>query len=51
MVINLIVPELIEQYVACIEIALPITCTFWVCNLVLSTILTAAFGGKMFFKG
>lgn len=46
----MIVPELIEIYVDCMGIALPVAFTFFICNLVVNTILTAAFGGRLTFK-
>lgn len=46
----MIVPELVEIYVDCMEIALPIVFTFFICNLVVSTILSAAFGGRLTFR-
>lgn len=46
----MIIPELVDIYVDCIEIAMPIAFTFFICNLVVHTILTAAFGGRLTFR-
>lgn len=43
--------DLISVYVDCIATALPITCVFFVGNLITTTILTAAFKGYLTFKG
>lgn len=43
--------DLISVYIDCIVVALPITCVFFVGNLITSTILTAAFKGYLTFKG
>lgn len=41
--------DLVGLYVDCINAALPITLVFFFGNLIVSTILTAAFGGKFTF--
>ena len=42
--------EIIALYVDCIKIALPFTITFYICNLLVSTFLRTAFGGKLTFR-
>ncbi len=42
--------EIIVLYVDCIKIALPFTITFYICNLLVSTFLRTAFGGKLTFR-
>lgn len=42
--------EIIALYVQCIQTALPFTVIFWISDLVVSTILRAAFGGKLVFR-
>lgn len=44
-----VVNDLIDVYANCIGQALPVTMVFFVGNLITSTILTAAFGGKFTF--
>lgn len=41
------VKEIIALYVQCIQVALPFTFIFWACDLLVSTILRAAFGGRL----
>lgn len=41
--------ELVDVYANCIGQALPVTMVFFIGNLITSTILTAAFGGKFTF--
>lgn len=46
----MVVSEIVELYVECIEIALPFTITFYLCDFLVTTFLRAAFGGKLSFK-
>ena len=41
--------DIVKLYVECIEIALPFTIAFWVCDFIVCTFLRAAFGGKLTF--
>ena len=41
---------IVALYVECIEIALPFTITFYLCDFLVTTFLRAAFGGKLTFK-
>lgn len=42
--------EIIALYVDVIEVALPFTIIFWVCDFLVQTFLRAAFGGKLTFR-
>ena len=42
--------EIIALYVDCIKIALPFTIVFYMCNMIVSTFLRTAFGGKLTFR-
>lgn len=44
------VNEIIALYVECIEIALPFTICFYICDFLVTTFLRVAFGGKLNFK-
>lgn len=39
----------IDVYVEIVKVALPVAIVFRFCNLITNTILTAAFGGKLWF--
>lgn len=41
---------IVQLYVECINIALPFTITFWICETLVTTVLRAAFGGRLSFK-
>lgn len=43
--------DIVALYVDCLNAALPIALTIWAANLLVSTILRAAFGGKLEFRG
>ena len=45
------VAEIIALYVDCIRVALPFTLVFWICDFIVGTILRAAFGGRLTFRG
>lgn len=42
--------EIVALYVEIIQVALPFTIVFWMCDFVVCTILKAAFGGRFDFK-
>lgn len=42
---------IIQLFADCIREALPFTVLFWMGDMIVSTILRAAFGGKLVFKG
>lgn len=44
------VADIIALYVDCIQIALPFTICFYLCDFVVTTFLRVAFGGKLTFK-
>lgn len=44
------VSEIIALYVECIQIALPFTICFYICDFLVTTFLRVAFGGKLSFK-
>lgn len=44
------ISEIVMLYVECIKEALPFTFIFWACEMITSTILRTAFGGKLSFK-
>lgn len=44
------ISDIISLYVECIMIALPVTICFYMCDLIVTTFLRAAFGGKLTFK-
>lgn len=44
------VNEIIALYVECIQIALPFTICFYICDFLVTTFLRVAFGGKLTFK-
>lgn len=43
------ITDIVTLYTSCLETALPVTMVFFFGNLITSTILTAAFGGKFTF--
>lgn len=45
------IADIVSLYVECINIALPFAVIFWLGDFVVSTILRAAFGGKLTFRG
>ena len=44
------IADIVALYVDCIRIALPFTIVFYLAEIVTSTILRTAFGGKLTFK-
>lgn len=44
------VNEIVALYVECIQIALPVTLVFYLGDFITTTILRAAFGGRLSFK-
>ena len=42
--------EIILLYADCIRVALPFTVLFWMGEMITSTILRAAFGGKLVYR-
>lgn len=44
------VNEIVALYVECIQIALPFTIIFYLCDFIVTTFLRVAFGGKLTFK-
>ncbi len=44
------ISEIVALYVEVIQIALPFTITFYICEFVVTTFLRAAFGGRLTFK-
>lgn len=44
------VSDIIALYVDCIQIALPFTICFYLCDFIVTTFLRTAFGGKLSFK-
>lgn len=44
------IADIVVLYVEIIREALPITVVFWFGNMIVSTFLSAAFGGKLSFK-
>lgn len=42
--------EIVALYVDLIQVALPFTIVFWMCDFVVCTLLKAAFGGRFDFK-
>lgn len=45
------ISDIVGLYVECLNYALPVAIVFWVCDLLVSTILRTAFGGKLTFRG
>lgn len=45
------IADIVALFAECMRLALPFTVIFWFCELVVSTVLRAAFGGKLSFKG
>lgn len=43
------ISDIVALYVQCIQIALPVTIVFWMCDFIVCTFLRAAFGGKLTF--
>lgn len=43
-------PDIVSLYVDCITAVLPFVVTWFFCDLITSTILRAALGGKLTFK-
>jgi len=44
------ISAIVSLYVECIRIALPFTIVFYISDFLVTTILRAAFGGKLTFK-
>ncbi|MCI5563797.1 MAG: hypothetical protein MR393_11815 [Intestinimonas massiliensis] len=44
------IADIIELYVEVIQIALPFTICFYICDFIVTTFLRTAFGGKLTFK-
>lgn len=42
--------DIVALYVECIQIALPFTIAFYLCDFIVTTFLRVAFGGKLTFK-
>lgn len=42
--------EVVTLYAEILKLALPFTFVFWCCEMITTTILRAAFGGRMSFK-
>lgn len=42
--------EVVKLYAEMLKIALPFTFIFWVCEMITTSILRAAFGGRLSFK-
>lgn len=47
----MVVTDIIALYIDVISEALPFAVVFWMGNLIVSTFLRAAFGGKLEFRG
>lgn len=45
----MVISDIVSLYVDCIQVALPFTITFWICDFIVTTFLRAAFGGKLTF--
>lgn len=45
------ISEIVALYVEVIQIALPFTIVFWMCDFIVTTFLRAAFGGRLTFRG
>lgn len=45
------VSAIVGLYVECIQIALPFTVVFALCDIVVSMVLRTAFGGRLTFRG
>jgi hypothetical protein len=46
----MVVADIIALYVEVIQIALPFTICFYLCDFIVTTFLRVAFGGKLTFK-
>lgn len=46
----MVISDIVSLYVECITIALPVTICFYLGDLIVTTILRAAFGGHLTFK-
>lgn len=46
----MVVSDIIALYVDCMQIALPFTICFYLCDFIVTTFLRTAFGGKLSFK-
>lgn len=44
------ISDMVLLYVGCIEIALPLTLVFYICDFMVTTFLRAALGGRLTFK-
>lgn len=44
------ISDIVSLYVECIQIALPFTIAFYLCDFIVTTFLRVAFGGKLTFK-
>lgn len=44
------ISDIVGLYVECIQIALPFTIAFYLCDFIVTTFLRTAFGGKLTFK-
>ena len=42
--------DIISMYVECLQIALPFTICFYLCDFIVTSFLRVAFGGKLTFK-
>lgn len=45
------ISDIVALFAECMRLALPFTVIFWFSEMVVSTILRTAFGGKLSFKG
>lgn len=42
--------EVVKLYAEIVKLAIPFTFVFWVCEMITTSILRAAFGGRLSFK-
>ena len=42
--------EVVKLYVEIVKLAIPFTFMFWVCEMITTTVLRAALGGRLSFK-
>lgn len=45
------ISDIVVLFVECMRLALPFTVVFWFCEKIVCTVLTAAFSGRLTFKG
>lgn len=45
------IAEIVGLYVQCLQYALPFVIVFFFCDLIVTTFLRAAFGGRFTFRG